>query len=122
MTDTRPVAILAEDEPLVRMEAADMLDALGFEVVEACHATEAMRLLESLTRVALLYTDIRMPGIMTGIDLAHVCADRWPETRIIVCSGCLPEEAAELPDAAHFIPKPCVERAVQTALRALRRH
>lgn len=122
MTDICPLAVLAEDEPLVRMEAADMLDAFGFEVVEACHAAEAMRLLEILTRVALLYTDVRMPGIMNGLDLAHVCADRWPNTRIIVCSGCLPEEAAQLPDAAHFIPKPCVERQVQTALRALQLH
>lgn len=117
MTVPRPVAVLAEDEPLVRMEAADMLDALGFEVSEACHAAEAMRLLEALTGVALLYTDVRMPGIMSGIDLAHVCAERWPDTRIIVCSGCLREEAAKLPHAAHFIPKPCAERQVRTILK-----
>lgn len=122
MTDARPIAVLAEDDPLVRMEAADMLDALGFDVAEACHAAEAMCLLESLTKVALLYTDIRMPGIMNGIDLALVCADRWPDTRIIVCSGCLRDEAGQLPEAAHFISKPCAERQVRTALEGLRLH
>ena len=70
----------------------------------------------------LLYTDINMPGVMDGCDLAHAVRARWPETRIIVCSGCDPLEAATLPEAAHFISKPCAERVVRKALQALRLH
>ena len=122
MSTSRPLAVLAEDEAVIRMEAAAMLAALGFEVLEAEHADDALRYLEAHGGAALLYTDVNMPGSMDGCDLAHVVVTRWPETKIIVCSGCLPEEAALLPDCAHFIEKPCAERLVRKALKALQRH
>ena len=122
MSAPRPIAIVAEGDPLLRLDAADMLDALGFDVLEACHAREAMQHLEDRDGVALLYTDIRMPGSMCGRQLAHLCAERWPETRIIVCSSCHRSEAAQLPQTAHFIPKPCAEKLVRSALKALRFH
>lgn len=53
------------------MNAAEMLRALGFEVLEAEHAHGALRHLEANDNVALLYTDIDMPGVMNGCDLAH---------------------------------------------------
>ena len=77
-----------------------MLSKLGFEVLEAEHAH----------------------GAMDGCDLAHAVCALWPETRIIVCSGCDPMEAALLPDAAHFIAKPCAERLVRKALQVLQLH
>jgi CheY-like chemotaxis protein len=118
MPDSRPLAVLAEDEPFTRFAAADMLAALGFEVLEAEHAHGALQHLEAHDDVALLYTDINMPGVMDGCDLAHAVRARWPETRIIVCSGCDLSEAALLPDEAHFIAKPCAERLVRKALEA----
>lgn len=122
MSDSRPIAVLAEDEALIRMAAAAMLDALGFEVLEAEHAVEALGLLEANSGAALLYTDINMPGRMDGCDLAHTTIERWPETKIIVCSGCDPLEATLLPDCAYFINKPCAERVVRKALQALHLH
>jgi hypothetical protein len=59
---------------------------------------------------------------MDGCDLAHAVVARWPETKVIVCSGCTPDEAALLPDTAHFIPKPCAERVLRKALQALQLH
>lgn len=122
MSDPRPIAVIAEDEPIIRFAASDMLAALGFEVLEAEGAHGALQHLEAHEGVALLYTDINMPGVMDGCDLAHAVVVRWPDTKIIVCSGCMPDEAALLPDAAHFIPKPCVERVVRKALQALHLH
>ncbi|KQS58176.1 response regulator receiver protein [Methylobacterium sp. Leaf361] len=122
MSGSRPIAVLAEDEAIIRMAAADMLDALGFEVLEAEHAQDALQHLEANGGAALLYTDVNMPGTMDGCDLAHTVCARWPETRIIVCSGCAREEAALLPDAAHFIAKPCAERLVCKALQMLQLH
>ena len=104
------------------MAAAEMLSAFGFEVLEAEHAHGALRHLEANGGAALLYTDINMPGTMDGRDLAHTVCARWPETRIIVCSGCMPDEAALLPEAAHFIAKPCAEQLVRKALQVLRLH
>ena len=122
MSASRPLAVLAEDEDLIRMAAAAMLDALGFAVLEADHAAEALRLLEANSGAALLYTDINMPGCMDGCDLAHVVVTRWPETKIIVCSGCLREEAERLPSCALFIGKPCAETLVRKALKVLQLH
>ena len=122
MSASRPLAVLAEDEAVIRMAAADMLSALGFEVLEAERADDALRILEANGDVALLYTDINMPGRMDGCNLAHAVVTRWPETKIIVCSGCLREEAERLPSCALFIGKPCAERLVRKALKALQLH
>ena len=122
MSASRPLAVLAEDEAIVRMAAADMLSALGFEVLEADHAHGALQHLEAHGGAALLYTDVNMPGSMDGCDLAHVVVTRWPETKIIVCSGCLREEAERLPSSAHFIGKPCADKLVRKALKALQLH
>ena len=119
MPKTRPLAIIAEDDIIQRMEAADTLTDLGYEVREASHAAEAMAHLEAARGAALLYTDIRLPGIMDGIDLAHICADRWPATQIIVCTACDHDLAADMPSGARFIPKPCLEAQIRTALAAL---
>ena len=122
MSASRPLAVLAEDEALIRMAAAAMLDALGFEVLEAERADEALRHLEAHSGAALLYTDINMPGTMDGSDLAQATATRWPETKIIVCSGCTRAEAAKLPECVQFINKPCAERLVRKALQVLQLH
>ena len=117
-----PLAVLAEDEALIRMATADMLSALGFEVLEAEHADDALQHLEAHGGSALLYTDVNMPGLMDGCDLAYTVVARRPETKIIVCLGCLREEAGRLPSCVHFIGKLCAERLVRTALKALQLH
>jgi CheY-like chemotaxis protein len=58
----RGVALLVDDEALVRMSTADMLTDLGFEVVEADSGEDALRLLRSSTSPDLLVTDHLMPG------------------------------------------------------------
>ncbi|MDP4004144.1 response regulator [Methylobacterium sp. NEAU K] len=120
MSGSRPVAVLAEDEAIVRAAAADMLFDLGFEVLQAENAEGALQHLEAREGAALLYTDVNMPGPMDGCDLAHTVRARWPATRIIVCSGCTREEAALLPEKISFIVKPCAERVLRQAVLALR--
>jgi CheY-like chemotaxis protein len=122
MSASRRLAVLADDEEIVRRVAADMLTALGFEVLEAEHAHGALQHLEAHEGVALLYTDVNMPGAMDGCDLAHAVRARWPNIQIIVCSGCDPLEAVLLPEEAHFIAKPCAEKLVRKALQALQLH
>ncbi|KTS02832.1 response regulator receiver protein [Methylobacterium radiotolerans] len=119
---SRPVAVLAEDEPLIRLEAADMLDDLGFEVLQAGSAMDALELLESRNGAALLYTDIDMPGRINGQDLAHEVVARWPSIAIIVCSARSTEDAALLPRDAFFIGKLCAEWVVRDALATLQLH
>ena len=79
-------ALLVDDEDLVRASAADMLTELGFDVVEASTAEEALDLLERGQPVDVLITDHLMPG-MNGAALAYEVKKRWPLVRSVVISG-----------------------------------
>lgn len=80
------VAVLVDDEELVRLSTADMLVELGFEVVETASAEEALRLLETLHTVDVVVTDHLMPG-MTGTDLARRVQSERPGVPVLLVSG-----------------------------------
>jgi YesN/AraC family two-component response regulator len=63
-----------------------MLTELGFSIVEASSAEEALKLLESGSPVDVLITDHLMPG-MSGAALAYEVRERWPLIRTVVISG-----------------------------------
>jgi CheY-like chemotaxis protein len=75
-----------DDEELVRMSTADMLSDLGYAVVEAASAEEALRLLHGGLQPDLLVTDHLMPG-MNGTDLAHAVRAERPGTQVLIVSG-----------------------------------
>ena len=79
-------ALLVDDEVLVRMSTADMLMDLGYEVVEAGSAEEALRLVEGGLSPNLLVTDHLMPGI-TGFDLSQALRSRLPDLPVLIVSG-----------------------------------
>ena len=112
------VVLVVEDEPLVRMLAADILEEEGFEVIEASTAPAALALLEKLGgEVAALFTDIDMPGGMNGLELAGIVHTRWPHIALVVTSGVFRVEADKLPGDGVFIGKPY---AVNTPVRIIR--
>nr|WP_137830282.1 response regulator [Methylobacterium sp. L1A1] len=113
------VALVAEDEFLLRMEAADTLADAGFKVLEVASADAALRYLEDKDGVDLLFTDVNMPGNLNGFDLAREVAERWPAITIIVCSGAMRPGPGDLPTKARFIDKPYSSRLVQQVLREL---
>lgn len=110
--------LVVEDEPLIRLTLIDALEDAGFSIIEAETADEAMVLISEHT-VHLLFTDIQMPGELTGIDLAHVVADRFPEAGIIVASGRLTADDIDLPESAEFFSKPYDFSAIIGRLNAL---
>jgi CheY-like chemotaxis protein len=73
-----PVVLVVEDEMLLRMRTVDMVEDAGFTSVEAVDADDAVAILESRSDIALLFTDIQMPGSMDGLKLAHAVHERWP--------------------------------------------
>lgn len=83
----RLLVLVVEDEPLLMMNAVDMIATMGFEIVEARNAAEAIAVLESRSDVHLVFTDIHMPGTMNGLNLAHFVRNRWPPVKIIATSG-----------------------------------
>lgn len=104
------VALLVEDETPVREAVRELLDAIGYRVLEAGSAAEATRISDGHPgRIDLLMTDIVMPG-MSGWELAERMRISRPETRILFMSGYsnpTPERRDLLEDeSATFIQKP----------------
>jgi CheY-like chemotaxis protein len=100
------VVLIVEDEMIIRMRAVDMVEDAGYTPVEALDADEAVAILESRSDIALMCTDIQMPGSMDGLGLAHAVHKRWPSIKIIVVSGQLNPPSSDLPACSRFFGKP----------------
>jgi two-component system, response regulator PdtaR len=102
----RPVVLIVEDEPLVRMDAIEAIEAAGFDVIDATEADKAIAILEQRSDIRLIFTDIHMPGSMDGLKLAHFVKDRWPPIKIIATSGHSKIAVNDLPEGSRFLAKP----------------
>ena len=79
--------LIVEDDALQRLATSGMFLDAGFRVLEAENTDEALQLLETNDEIALLFTDVTLPGSMDGSHLAHRVTQRWPRVAIIVVSG-----------------------------------
>lgn len=102
----RPVVLVVEDEPFIRMNAVAMIEEAGYDVVEASNANEAIAILEARTDIRIVFTDVEMPGSMDGLKLARHIRKRWPPIQLIVTSGRYRIDDADLPLRGKFVPKP----------------
>jgi CheY-like chemotaxis protein len=100
------VVLVVEDEMLLRMRAVDMVEDAGYVPVEAVDADEALTILQSRSDIALLFSDIQMPGSMSGLQLALAVHERWPRIKIILVSGQLKLSQSEIPENSRFFGKP----------------
>jgi CheY-like chemotaxis protein len=109
ITDMRSVALVVEDDADVRSLAATVLEESDLRVVEASSGEEALDYLRvHAGEVVFLFTDVRLPCLMSGVDLARNVQSNWPWIRVIVTSGASLDldEGGQLPREARFIPKP----------------
>lgn len=83
----RPLMLLVEDNPEVRRVVQRQLTELGFPVLEAENADEALAMLAHIPDIGLLLSDIVMPGSLDGQQLALQARQRWPRLRIALMSG-----------------------------------
>ena len=95
--------LLVDDDDDVRETSADMLEELGYEVVQAPSGREALAIIESWPNVDLMVTDIRMPG-MSGLELADLARRKRGDLKIILVSG-------------YFLPQPLQRRFLQKPFR-----
>ena len=102
----RPVVLLVEDEPLTRMDACLSLQDAGFEVLDAADAEAALALVRDRADIAVMVTDVQMPGPLDGLTLARVVRTLRPQVRIVVTSGGLRLGEEDLPGGVAFVPKP----------------
>lgn len=101
----RPLLLVVEDEPLVRELIVLELEDAGFDTLEAEDGLTALALLRDNPGVALLFTDIRLPGGMTGWDVAEHARAIRPRLPVIYATGYSAEDL-RLVNGAQFLKKP----------------
>jgi CheY-like chemotaxis protein len=113
------VILIVEDEAIIRIATAALLEDAGYTVLEARDADEAVQILESRIDIRAVFTDIRMPGSIDGLRLAHAIRHRWPPIRLLVTSGLSTPTEEEFPTYARFLRKPYAPRDVLRAFAEL---
>ncbi len=98
--------MVVDDDVLERMCATYMFEDAGYRVVAAGSGDEALHQFEAIAGIRLLFTDVSMPGVISGAELARQVAVRWPQTSIIVTSG--RPRPNPMPPDVHFHDKPYV--------------
>ena len=111
-------ALVVDDDAMIRLNAADMLEEAGFATVEAASADEALEFLQDHHQAfMLLFTDVHMPGSRDGFALARETARHWPHISIVVASGRAQPGPRDLPENARFVSKPFSAEVVRRHLR-----
>jgi CheY-like chemotaxis protein len=82
-----PVVLVVDDDPDVLLVAATLLGDQGYTVLEASSGAEAMQVMRANSEIAVLFTDILMPGEVDGFELAHQAKQLRPALRVIYTSG-----------------------------------
>ena len=116
LKDSRRVVLVVEDDPLVRMSAVDMIEALGFNPLQAEDAPSALKILDSDERVDVLFTDVGLPG-MRGHELAARAREGRKDLKVVFASGYGEAEESTLPEATH-LGKPYEQDELARALGA----
>lgn len=106
MRVTEPAILVVEDEALVRELASATLSELGYPVLEAGSAKEALEILAGVDSLRGMLTDIQMPGLLDGLDLAKLVREQFPDAGILVTSGRAMPGKNEIPNRARYISKP----------------
>lgn len=123
-TDELPVGfetiVLVEDYPRLRRRAKQLLIEFGYNVFDAKNGNDALVKLESVTKVDLLFTDVVMPGGMTGPQLVDTARQRWPDLKVLYTTGHAEhlgqDQDSNLSDAAP-LRKPYSKRDLAKAIR-----
>jgi CheY-like chemotaxis protein len=99
--------LIVEDEADVRQLASTLLEESDLHVIECESAEAAIAVLQRQgDTVALIFVDIRLPGLIDGVDLARLAETYWPHVKVIVTSGDPGDRLEHLPDGAAYMPKP----------------
>ena len=113
----RPITILlVEDEIIIRMSSAAILEDAGFGVLEASNADTALAALAAHPEIDVVVTDVQMPGSMDGLQLVEMIAQNYPHVYTLVTSGRTNRDQACRSGATKYLSKPYTAAAIQSAV------
>lgn len=116
-----PTVLVVDDDQLVREPIADYLREVGYEVLEAGDAHEAIDLVDHADHVDLVFTDVRMPGELDGLGLARWVRAHRPNLPVLLTSGYYGTGwlGERLERDVRLIQKPYTQDEVLTQIRRL---
>lgn len=114
------LALVVDDDAVIRMDVAEILDQAGFRCLQAAHGDAAIEVLETHhLDVTLMFSDVDMPGSRNGFALAREVAVKWPHVSVVVASGRVLPAEGDLPEGARFIGKPFSAQTVHAHLKEM---
>jgi CheY-like chemotaxis protein len=84
--ESGPCILVVEDDDLTREFVVDLIKSFGYGVVAAPNGMEAIRMIEDIPMITLVFTDITMPGL-DGIVLADMVKQHRPKVKILYTTG-----------------------------------
>jgi DNA-binding NtrC family response regulator len=84
------IVLVVEDDELIRRVSAGAIAAAGFVVLQAANALDAMTILARRDDIAVVFTDVDMPGPLNGAELAQMLVRQAPWVSVVVTSGVHP--------------------------------
>ena len=112
--------VVVEDEMLIRHMIADVLSDHGFQVAAFANAKEALEHLTCGAPCDVLFTDINLPGSMTGAELARRARALMPELPVVYASGRYRgDDLGGLVPHSAFVPKPYDQRKLRHVLEQI---
>jgi CheY-like chemotaxis protein len=115
------LVLVVEDNTDLRALAVATISGLGYRTLEASHAAAALEHLDQAHDIDLLFTDVILPGGMTGVDLGEAALVRQPKIRILYTSGYTENAAAHnniTQSGEALLPKPYRREILAERLRS----
>jgi DNA-binding NtrC family response regulator len=109
--------LVVEDDVLIRAAAAQYLRGAGFEVLEAVNVEQALELLRA-GPIQVVFTDVKLPGSQSGLDLMRIVQSDFPQSKVLLTSGVVKVDEVTL-DGTTLLRKPYFLFEVERHLRAL---
>lgn len=103
----RHTVVVIEDEPLIRVQAFEMFESAGMQVVGFDNGDLALDYLrENRDGVSAVFTDVKIDGGTDGLELAQLIAETCPEIAVVATSGQVPEAPSTLHPRVRYLRKP----------------
>lgn len=116
----RRTIVVVEDEPIQRMGAAAAFHDFGYETAEFDNAEDAAGyVMKNEPGILAVFTDVRMPGDLDGVNLAAQIAFGCPKIALLVTSGQAEGILERLPPNGYFVPKPWISTDLGGAIEEM---